>query len=240
MLVRLNHRFVTFVSEGAEGFNGSLAGFIILLSSTMWSWIVGSGSAEASAEEKQESTANTGPPFILLVIGGTTKDNWYECFRGCDIRGRPIQVEMAAWKDIEVTSFSDGGTTVAIRGDLSKAIPNTSMCSTSRTVIPDLCLIRSACFGIEGMDWRNQFIGLMCGNVPSINSFDSLYTCLNKPLIYAKLLSVQHRVGKEAFPLIAQTYYSSWKAMNFSCGYPMVRERIFSSLQLLMCLFWDE
>jgi hypothetical protein len=40
-------------------------------------------------------------PFILLVIGGSTKLNWYELFSGCSVRGAPVQVEMAPWSDIE-------------------------------------------------------------------------------------------------------------------------------------------
>lgn len=80
--------------------------------------------------------------------------------------------------------------------------------------------------GYQSHPWddspKNQLIGLIAGCVPSLNSLDSLYLCLHKPVIYSKLLAVRKRLGFEAFPLVDQTYYSSWKSMNFSTGFPLV------------------
>ena len=42
-------------------------------------------------------------------------------------------------------------------------------------------------------------------------------------MIYNKLRELQRNLGgPEQLPLIPQTYFSSWKAMNFSTGFPMV------------------
>lgn len=123
----------------------------------MWSWIT--GGKDDSDEDNNNNNNNTqasgkpihsAAPFVLLVIGGSAKNNWYQLFSGCVVRGRPIQVEMCAWDHLEVTSFSDGATTVSLRGNPVTAIPGTSM-SSSRTVVPNLVLVRSACQGIEGI-----------------------------------------------------------------------------------------
>lgn len=160
---------------------------------------------------------DTAKPFILLVIGGTTKNNWYSVFKDSKVLDRPVQVEMARWEDLEVQNFTSGAV-VHLRA-ARDAIPGTSN-GSSRSVVPDLILIRSAPFGAYGQDWTNQLLGLI--DVPSINSMDSFYLCLHKPMIYSKLLAVQKRVGAQAFPLIPQTYYSSFKAWAFHDDFPLV------------------
>ena len=87
-------------------------------------------------------------PFVLLIIGGKIKNNWYDVFQSCEVMGRHIQVEMARWEDLEVTNFSDSGVIVSLRASRD-SIPDTSM-SSHRTIRPDHVLIRSAPFGAYG------------------------------------------------------------------------------------------
>lgn len=39
----------------------------------------------------------------------------------------------------------------------------------------------------------------------------------DKPWVYAHLLGIQKRLGKESFPLIEQTFYPSYKEMVSIC-----------------------
>lgn len=79
-------------------------------------------------------------PFVLLVIGGTLKNNYYELFKGEKVLGHAVQVEMARWEDFEVTNFSDSGALVAIR-PAREPLPGTSM-ESHRTVSPSMLLVR--------------------------------------------------------------------------------------------------
>lgn len=45
-------------------------------------------------------------------------------------------------------------------------------------------------------------------HVPSINSLESIYYCLERPIMFAALKGIEMRVGHDKFPLINQNYYS--------------------------------
>jgi len=155
----------------------------------------------------------------LLVIGGRPKDNWFELFEGKTVGDQQIEVDFASWDDIIVTSFAQGGLVVDIKS-AENAIHEKQM--KRRTFQPDFLLIRSACFGVYGQNWKNNLMGFYQSNIPSINTIPSLYLCQEKPIIYSYLTKVQKRLGKDYFPLIHSTYYSSWKCMTFSDGFPLV------------------
>jgi len=157
----------------------------------------------------------------LLVVGGSPKINWYEIFKGAKIHGEEeIKVEMAHWDEINLTSYSDSPPVVQLLKS-ENAIKGTSM-EENRVCNPDMLLIRSACRGVIGQDWRNILYGFMHVGIPSINSLESLYICQEKPVIYGKLLALKKKLGSDNFPLIDQAYYSSWKTMTFASGFPLV------------------
>jgi len=115
----------------------------------------------------------------LLVIGGSPKINWYSIFNGAKLHGEEeIKVEMAHWDEITLTSFSDSAPVVQLFKS-ENAIKGTSM-EENRVVTPDFLLIRSACRGVIGQDWRNILYGLMHTGIPSLNTLDSLYLCQEK------------------------------------------------------------
>ena len=60
---------------------------------------------------------------------------------------------------------------------------------------------------------RNLLLGLRYGGVPSVNSLESIHSFQDKPWVHAHLLNIQRRLGKDAFPLIDQTFYPNHKEM---------------------------
>lgn len=71
-------------------------------------------------------------------------------------------------------------------------------------------------------DYRHILLALMYGNVPSVNSLESLYTFLDKPLIFSQLIQIQQRLGREKFPLIQQSFYPNHREMLSSTSFPVV------------------
>ncbi|ELP85586.1 synapsin-3, putative [Entamoeba invadens IP1] len=155
----------------------------------------------------------------LLVIGGRPTINWYDLFKNCKIGKAELVVEFSMWDEMVLTSYSDSGCIVSLQPS-KYAIPNTPMNSV-RSFQPDFLLIRGACMGVFGQNWKNTLLGFMYCNIPSVNTLESLYNCLEKPVIYSKLLKIHKELG-DKFPLIPQTYYPSWTSMNFNTGFPLV------------------
>eukprot|EP01129_Flabellula_baltica_P015674 TRINITY_DN8068_c0_g1_i1.p1 TRINITY_DN8068_c0_g1~~TRINITY_DN8068_c0_g1_i1.p1 ORF type:complete len:380 (-),score=84.47 TRINITY_DN8068_c0_g1_i1:24-1043(-) len=126
---------------------------------------------------------------------------------------------MAAWNDISLVSYSDSGVLVEIS---PSDYPLRDSQKKRRTFSPQFLLVRSACFGVHGQNWRQILLGFMSAGLPCINTLESLYLCQEKPVIYGKLKEVQKRLGKACFPLIPATYYSDFTMMTFCDWYPTV------------------
>ena len=89
---------------------------------------------------------------------------------------------------------------------------------------PDFLLIRQDTRD-AGEDFKSVLLGFQYGQVPSINSLQSiynfqvrhrdfhqksnLYLFQDKPWVYAHLLGLQKKLGKEDFPLIEQGFYQN-------------------------------
>jgi hypothetical protein len=88
---------------------------------------------------------------------------------------------------------------------------------------PDFVLARNQPRGpTPGSDARQILFGLMTANIPSINSLESMYLNLERPIMFGVLRKVQERLCKQDFPLIDQIYYSSHKEMIISPDSPCV------------------
>jgi len=160
-------------------------------------------------------------PKVLLIIGGDSSINWYDIFKGEKLHGKEdIITESARWEEISLVSYSDSGAVVDLMPS-ANPFPCTNQ-NKRRTVSPHFLLIRSTTQALHGQDWRNLLFGLMYASIPSINSLESLYFCLEKPIIYSKLLKVRKKLGRKEFPLIEQAYYPDWKSMSFCSGFPTV------------------
>ncbi|CAO1432252.1 unnamed protein product [Diamesa serratosioi] len=137
--------------------------------------------------------------FTLLVLDDQNTD-WSKYFRGKRLHGDyDIKVEQAEFSEIAVTASGDTGPTVSI-------VSYRSGSKATRTFRPDFILVRQA--PRDGSkDYRSTLLGLKYGGVPSINSLNSIYQFQDKPWVFAHLLQLQRRLGKEQFPLVEQTFF---------------------------------
>ncbi|XP_054274413.1 synapsin isoform X2 [Macrosteles quadrilineatus] len=152
--------------------------------------------------------------FTLLVIDDQNTD-WSKYFRGRRLHGDyDIRVEQAEFKELSVTANSDSGTTVSmgVYRNGTKVV---------RSFRPDFVLIRQN-LRDAGEDNKNLLLGFKFGGVPSINTLHAVYNFQDKPWVFAHLLQIQRRLGKENFPLIEQTYYPNFREMLSAPRFPVV------------------
>uniref|UniRef100_A0A182Q7L4 Synapsin pre-ATP-grasp domain-containing protein n=1 Tax=Anopheles farauti TaxID=69004 RepID=A0A182Q7L4_9DIPT len=141
--------------------------------------------------------------FTLLVVDDQNTD-WSKYFRGKRLHSDyDIRVEQAEFREIMLTASADSGPMVGCnRGGSKQAKP----------FRPDFILVRQP--PRDGSkDYRSTLLGLKYGGVPSINSLHSLYQFQDKPWVFAHLLQLQRRLGREAFPLVEQTFFPNPKDM---------------------------
>ncbi|CAL7951890.1 unnamed protein product [Xylocopa violacea] len=151
--------------------------------------------------------------FILLVIDDQNTD-WSKYFRGRRLHGDyEIRVEQAEFRELSLTA-RESGTVVSMAG-----YHNGTKCM--RMFKPDFVLIRQN-LRDAGEDYKNLLLGLMYGGVPSVNNLTAIYNFQDKPWVFAHLLGLQRRLGKDNFPLIEQTYYPNHRQMTRAPGYPVV------------------
>lgn len=154
---------------------------------------------------------------ILLVIDSPDTD-WAKIFKGRKLHSGvyDVRVEQAEFGDLNLASYSDSGTMVDIQVYREGTV-------VVRSFRPDFVLFRQSVRGIGPReDHRNILLGLQFGNVPSINSLNSIYNFAEKPWVFAQLIQLQKRLGKEAFPLVEQAYYPNYKEMLITPKFPVV------------------
>jgi len=154
---------------------------------------------------------------ILLVIDSPDTD-WAKIFKGRKLhRGAyDIRVEQAEFGDLNLASYSDSGTMVDIQVYREGTV-------VVRSFRPDFVLVRQSVRGIGPReDYRNILLGLQFGNVPSVNSLTSIYNFAEKPWVFAQLIQIQKRLGKDTFPLVEQAYYPNYKEMLITPKFPVV------------------
>ncbi|XP_064632327.1 synapsin-like isoform X2 [Lineus longissimus] len=141
----------------------------------------------------------------LLVIDDPHTD-WSKYFRGRKVFGDwDIRVEQAEFSEINLAAYSDSGTMVDIQ-------VNRNGTKVVRSFKPDFVLVRQHVRDANE-DWRNIILGLAYGGIPCVNSLHSIYQFLDKPWVFAQLIQIQNKHGKERFPLIEQAYYPNHKEM---------------------------
>ena len=145
----------------------------------------------------------------LLVID-TEDHNWFKIFENTTINGSELVIEQAQWKDLKVTSYSDSGVYV----DLFPAdapIINTKQ-NEKRIFKTNFVLIRNVIKGpLPDQNFTNKLLGLVHGNLQSVNSLLSIYCCLERPIVYGELQKISTKLGKDKFELIDQTFYSNYR-----------------------------
>ncbi|XP_061187733.1 synapsin-like [Saccostrea echinata] len=151
---------------------------------------------------------------ILLVVDDPHTD-WSKYFVGKKIFGDwDVRVEQAEFSEINLASYTDTGTMVDI-----KVTRNGT--KVVRSFKPDFLLIRQsvrdAC-----EDWKNILLGFQYGGIPSINSLHSIYNFQDRPWVFAQLIRIQKKLGKENFPLVEQAYYPNHREMLITPKFPAV------------------
>mmetsp|Transcript_28319 Transcript_28319/g.39991 ORF Transcript_28319/g.39991 Transcript_28319/m.39991 type:complete len:380 (-) Transcript_28319:12-1151(-) len=178
------------------------------------------------AEVKESPKPKKGPKTFrqLVVIDGdpTPNHDWCDVFEGVILKdGSGIRVVQASWLETEVSVFEDSGCLMQIapvRESERKVVRPASL-----TVKPDFILIRNQVRGpTPNSDKRNVLYGLLMGNVPSVNSLQSEYMNLERPIMFGALRDIAKRVGKDKFPLVPQNFYSSSQQMVISTDLPSV------------------
>ncbi|XP_055337620.1 synapsin-like [Paramacrobiotus metropolitanus] len=151
---------------------------------------------------------------ILLVIDDQHTD-WSKYFRGRRIQNEwDIRIEQAEFNEINMAATSDRGLAV----DMEIMRGGTKVVRSFR---PDFVLIRQP-IRDANRDYRHFILALMYSNIPSVNSLESLYMFLDKPIIFSQLIQIQQRLGKEKFPLIHQSFYPNHREMLTSTQFPVV------------------
>jgi len=152
--------------------------------------------------------------FNLLVIDDQNTD-WAKYFRGRRVHTDwDIKVDQAEFKDLSVSAGSNSGVSATI----------TSFKSGTKNVTavkPDILLIRQN-LKDANENYKKLLLGFRYAGVPSVNSIESIYNFQDKPWVYAHLLEIQRRVGKENFPLIEQAFYPTHIEMDHKGNYPCV------------------
>eukprot|EP01063_Lacrimia_lanifica_P035676 TRINITY_DN6882_c0_g1_i1.p1 TRINITY_DN6882_c0_g1~~TRINITY_DN6882_c0_g1_i1.p1 ORF type:complete len:460 (+),score=164.74 TRINITY_DN6882_c0_g1_i1:48-1382(+) len=90
---------------------------------------------------------------------------------------------------------------------------------------PDFVLIREEVTTPTSKTGRNELLGLMYANVPSVNSLRSVLMFCDKPVVQGAMNAVAATkfAGREdAFPLIPQDFFPSGQAFFYGRGFPAV------------------
>ena len=89
-------------------------------------------------------------------------------FRGRRLHGGEydVKVEQAEFKELSVAATVDGGVLASVKTPGNKVV---------RTFKPDFTLIRQNVRDAPHEDYKNILLGFQYGNVPSVNSLESIY-----------------------------------------------------------------
>nr|QQY02450.1 synapsin [Cryptocotyle lingua] len=195
---------------GSSSFMGPMSNITGQISNTI---LRGFSSAASTAQ-----SMTTGRPKekqkVLLVIDDSQTD-WCKYFKGRKLLNDwELRVEQATFSEITMTAYSEQGCVINIYQGANRAKP-------VRTFKPDFVLLRQHSSGANE-DWQPILTGLMYAGTPCMNTLHAVYNMKNRPWLFAHLLLLRNRLGKEAFPLITQVYYTSHKEMVTAPAFPTI------------------
>jgi len=152
--------------------------------------------------------------FTLLVVDDQNTD-WSKYFRGKKLHADwDIKVEQAEFRDLTVSANSESGVSASI-------ITSKAGSRTTRSFKPDFLLVRQN-LKDANEDYKSLLLGFQYGGIPSINTLQSIYNFQDRPWVYAHMVNIQKKLGKDQFPLIEQTYYPNHRDMVPAGRYPCV------------------
>lgn len=145
----------------------------------------------------KQDTSKT--PRVVLTIDYST--NWFEVFKGAALPdGTPLVVEQTQWELLDVvSSSSDTQPIICSLAPDPNGFAYTNQ-SKARHVTPDIVLIRNFPTDLHGSNYMATMIGLMFARLPSVNSLQSIFLSMQRPLVYAGMVEV-------GLPVIPMNYY---------------------------------
>jgi len=175
---------------------------------------------ENKQEEKILGNLNT-KAYQLVIIDGDETHDWLEMFEGTTLNnGKPIHVIQASWLDIEASIYD---TEIFLQIAPIRESENKIKKPQIFTCQPDFVLIRNQPRGpTPGSDRTRVLFSLMHAGVESINSLQSEYMNLERPIMFGALKKIKKTVGGDKFPLIKQNFYSSYKQMIINPEFPCI------------------
>ncbi|XP_062924228.1 synapsin-2b [Mobula hypostoma] len=173
--------------------------------------------AAAAAGLTEQTSAGAARRAKILLIIDEPHTDWAKLFRGKKVHGEyDIRVEQAEFAEINLMAQADGTCTV----DMQVFRNGTKVV---RSFKPDFVIVRQHPYSMaENEDFRNIIIGLQYGNLPSVNSLESIYNFCDKPWVFAQLANIYKRLGPGKFPLIEQVFYPNHKEMLTMPTFPVV------------------
>ncbi|CAH8545178.1 unnamed protein product [Dicrocoelium dendriticum] len=167
-----------------------------------------------SGPTTSKTSTNKERQKVLLVIDDSQTD-WTKYFRGRRILGDwDVRVEQAEFSQIGMTAYGDLGCVINTYQGTDRGKPY-------RSFKPDFVLIRQH-VRETNEDWQPILTGLMYAGTPCLNTLHAVYNMKNRPWMFAHLLLLRKRLGKEIFPLISQVYYTSYKEMITAPAFPTI------------------
>ena len=117
--------------------------------------------------------------FKILVIDNYS--NWYKIFANTTtLDGRSIQVEQTSWRDLHVESSTEPETLIHMRAAAGGGIDPWKQNKDRIMKDPHFVLIRTFPNDIREVNFRNQVLGLMFGNLNSVNTLESVLNCMDR------------------------------------------------------------
>jgi len=178
----------------------------------------------------------------VLVIDGDTSHDWENVFAGSTVtlkkkscetasknengdsdediltERRDVVAIQAGWRYIRVASYASDHKG---RPDLQLTVRTTKERKVSFR--PDFVLIRNECRGTSCRDdFRHVLFTMMHAGIPSVNSLESIFGCLERPVVHGALVKLQRKLGRDCFPLIDQTAYATSRDMFIAPAFPNV------------------
>ena len=158
-----------------------------------------------------------------MVVVSNYQFDWVEFFEGKKIKDIPIHVKQATWPDLVNVSYqekkiSQSSVNVSIKGINSGKFKQ----EPENCFKVDFVLFRSVARGHYTQDARNFLYTFMHGGIPTVNSIESIWMNIEKPISYGIMNRIKQKVGFENFPLIEQTYWPIYTQMTFAPSPPYV------------------
>lgn len=198
---------------GSSSFIGPMSNITGHISSTiMRGFSTAASTAQSMAAGRPTLTKDK--QKLLLVIDDSQTD-WCKYFKGRKLLGDwDLRVEQANFSEITMTAYSEQGCVINIYQGSNRAKP-------IRSFKPDFVLLRQHSSGANE-DWQPILTGLLYAGTPCMNTLHAVYNMKNRPWLFAHLLLLRNRLGKEAFPLITQVYHTSHREMVTAPVFPTI------------------